>query len=164
MKKLILLSFVVVTLFSCKNQTVTSIVLNDIILTADGPYFEGPNSFQATISNALKNNNINIENVEKIELAAATVFLPDSIEDGLIQDISLQLVSGDSDMKKVAFINPTPKEKKEIELSIAQTQEDIHEIFTKEEFIVLLDANFSKDLESNIELKSKLTFNITLIK
>ena len=63
-------------------------------------------------------------------------------------------------MKKVAFINPAPSGKKEIELTIAKEQDDIDELFSKEEFIALLDANFSKDLETNLEFKAKLTFNI----
>ena len=87
--------------------------------------------------------------------------MPDSIEDGLIQDFSLQLVSNTSEMKKVAFINPIPTGKKEIPLTIAQEQDGIDEIFSKEEFTALLDANFSKDVETNIAFKAKLTFNIT---
>ena len=161
MKKLLFVSLLSVALFSCKDQTVTTIELNDIALTAEGPYFEGPNSFQATLSNTLKNNNINPENVDKIVLISAVITLPDSIEDGLIQDFSLQLVSSNSEMKKVAFINPIPVGKKEIELTIAQEQDDIDAIFSKEELISLLDANFSKDLEANLEFKVKLIFNIT---
>ena len=109
----------------------------------------------------LKINNINPENVDKIVLASAILILPDSIEDGLIQDFSLQLVSNSSEMKKVAFINPIPTGKKEIELTVAQEQEGINEIFSKEEFTTLLDANFSKDLETNLEFKIKLTFDVT---
>jgi hypothetical protein len=64
-------------------------------------------------------------------------------------------------MKKVAFINPIPTGKKEIELIVAQEQDGINEIFSKEEFTTLLDANFSKDFETNIQFKAKLKFNIT---
>ena len=108
-----------------------------------------------------KNTVIDDENVDKIVLASAILILPDSIEDGLIQDFSLQLVSNSSVMKKVAFINPIPTGKKEIELIVAQEQEGINEIFSKEEFTTLLDANFSKDFETNIQFKAKLKFNIT---
>lgn len=161
MKKLLFISLFAIILFSCKNQTVTSIELKDVKLTAEGPYFEGPNSFQCKILNTLKINNINPENVDKIVLASAILILPDSIEDALIQDFSLQLVSNSSEMKKVAFINPIPTGKKEIELTVAQEQEGINEIFSKEEFTTLLDANFSKDFETNIQFKAKLKFNIT---
>lgn len=162
MKKLLFISLCIITLYSCKNQSVTKVELNDITLSAEGPYFEGPNSFQATISNTLKNNNINPENVDKIVLTSATVILPDSMEQGLIQDLALQLVSNSSEMQKVAFINPMPSDKKEIVLTVAQEQEDIDAIFSKEEFITLLDANFSKDLEENMEFKINLKFDITI--
>ena len=161
MKKILFISAVSIFLFSCKNQKVTSIELNNVQLTAEGPYYEGPNSFQEIILNTLKNNNINPESVEKIELTSAILIMPDSIEDGLIQDFSLQLVSNTSEMKKVAFVNPIPAGKKEIPLTIAQEQDGIDEIFSKEEFTALLDANFSKDVETNIAFKAKLTFNIT---
>lgn len=162
MKKLLFLSLLFIGLFSCKDQKVTSIELNDITLTAEGPYFEGPNSFQATLSNTLKNNNINPENVDGIMLKSATIILPDSIEDGLIQNIALQLVSSTSEMQKVAFINPLPTGKKEITLTVAQEQEDIDAIFSKEEFITLIDANFSKDMDETISFKAKLKFDITI--
>lgn len=139
----------------------TSIELPEITLTAEGPYFEGPNSFQATIVNTLKNNNINPENVDKIVLTSAVLTLPDSIEEGLIQNFSLLLVSDASEMQKVAFVNPLPAGKKEIIFTVAEEQEDIHAIFSKEEFITLLDANFSKDTEETISFKAKLKFNIT---
>jgi len=161
MKKLLQMSFLALALISCRNGSVISITLNDLRFTGEGPYYEGPNSFQTKISNALKSNNIDPENVDEIVLTSATIILPDSIEDGLIQDISLLLVSSSSKMKKVAFINPSPTGKKEIELTIAQEQDDIEELFTHEEFIALLDANFLKDLESNLEFKANLTFNIT---
>ena len=161
MKKLLFLTLLSLVLFSCKNSKITSIELKDITLASEGPYYEGPNSFQATLSNVLKSNNINPESLEKIVLKSAVVTLPDSMESGLIQDFSLQLVSNSSEMKKVAFINPIPTGKKEIELTVAQEQEGINEIFSKEEFTTLLDANFSKDFETNIQFKAKLKFNIT---
>ena len=73
----------------------------------------------------------------------------------------MQLVSSSSKIKKVAFINPIVQGQKEVKLTVAQEQDDVAEIFSKEEFIVLLDANFSKDVESTTAFKTKLTFNIT---
>jgi hypothetical protein len=161
MQKLLFVLLLTTVLFSCKNQTVSSIEVKDISLTSDGPYYEGPNSFQATLVNTLKKNNINSENVDKIVLTSATIILPDSLEDGLLQNLSLQLVSNSSEMRKVAYVNPMPTGKKEIQLATSQEQDGIHKIFLKEEFITLLDANFSKDLESNLAFKANLTFEIT---
>lgn len=161
MKKLIFASVFAFALLSCSKEKVTTVELNDVVLSADGPYFEGPNSFQTTLSNTLKNNGIDAEQVDKVELTSAIVLMPDSLEDGLIQDLSLQLVSSSSKIKKVAFINPLVFGKKEVNLTIAQEQDDIDEIFSKEEFIILLDANFSKDRELNMIFKTNLKFNIT---
>jgi hypothetical protein len=161
MKKLIFASVLALTLLSCSKEKVTTIELKDVILNADGPYYEGPNSFQATLSNTLKDNGLSPETIDKVELTSATVILPDSLESGLIQDLSLQLVSSSSKIKKVAFINPLVAGQKDVTLTVAQEQDDVDEIFSKEEFIVLLDANFSKDVEATTRFKAKLTFNVT---
>ena len=113
MKKIYLIAFIAFGLFSCGKQTENVIELKDVVLEAEGPYFEGPNTFQSAIKTALKNNNINPEQVEGVVLTSATITLPDGIEEGAIQDLSLQMVSNNSDMIKVAFINPLPSNQKD---------------------------------------------------
>jgi len=161
MKKLLFASVLAFTLLSCSKEKVTTIELNDVLLNADGPYYEGPNSFQATLSNTLKDNGLSPESIDKVELSSATVVMPDSLAAGLIQDFSLQLVSSSSKIKKVAFINPLLGGQKEVTLTVAQEQDDVDEIFSKEEFIILLDANFSKDVEATTKFKANLKFNVT---
>jgi hypothetical protein len=147
-------------LFSCGKQTENVIELKDVVLEAEGPYFEGPNTFQSAIKTALKNNNINPEQIEGVVLTSATITLPDSIEEGLIQDLSLQMVSNNSDMKKVAFINPLPSNQKEVALTIATEQDGLNKIFSTDDFIILLDANLKKDMEATFNFKANLTFKI----
>ena len=79
MKNISLILLIVFGLFSCGKQTENVIELKNITLSAEGPYFEGPNTFQSAIKDVLKNNNINPEKVESVELSSATIFLTDSI-------------------------------------------------------------------------------------
>lgn len=160
MKKTYLILLIIFGLFSCGKQTENVIELKNITLEAEGPYFEGPNTFQSAVKDVLKNNNINPEKVENVLLTSATIFLPDSIEEGLIQDLSLQMVSNNSDMKKVAFINPLPSNQKEIALTLATEQDGVNKIFSSEDFIMLLDANLKKDVETSLSFKANLTFKI----
>ena len=160
MKNISLILLIVFGLFSCGKQTENVIELKNITLSAEGPYFEGPNTFQSAVKDVLKNNNINPEKVENVLLTSATIFLPDSIEDGVIQDLSLQMVSNNSDMKKVAFINPLPSNQKEIALTIATEQDGLNKIFGSDDFIMLLDANLKKDMETSLNFKANLTFKI----
>lgn len=160
MKNISLILLVVFGLFSCGKQTENVIELKNITLSAEGPYFEGPNTFQSAVKDVLKNNNINPEKVENVLLTSATIFLPDSIEEGVIQDLSLQMVSSNSDMKKVAFINPLPSNQKEIALTLATEQDGVNKIFSSEDFIMLLDANLKKDVETSLSFKANLTFKI----
>lgn len=160
MKNISLILLVVFGLFSCGKQTENVIELKNITLSAEGPYFEGPNTFQSAVKDVLKNNNINPEKVENVLLTSATIFLPDSIEEDVIQDLSLQMVSNNSDMKKVAFINPLPSNQKEIALTLATEQDGVNKIFSSEDFIMLLDANLKKDVETSLSFKANLTFKI----
>ncbi len=160
MKKIYLIAFIAFGLFSCGKQTENVIELKDVVLEAEGPYFEGPNTFQSAIKTALKNNNINPEQIESVVLTSATITLPDSIEDGLIQDLSLQMVSSNSDMMKVAFVNPLPSNQKEIALTTAKEQDGLNKIFSNDDFIILLDANLKKDIEATFNFKANLTFKI----
>lgn len=160
MKNISLILLIVFGLFSCRKQTENVIELKNITLSAEGPYFEGPNTFQSAVKDVLKNNNINPEKVENVLLTSATIFLPDSIEAGVIQDLSLQMVSNNSDMKKVAFINPLPSNQKEIALTLATEQDGLNKIFKSDDFIMLLDANLKKDMETSLNFKANLTFKI----
>lgn len=160
MKNISLILLVVFGLFSCGKQTENVIELKNITLSAEGPYFEGPNTFQSAVKDVLKNNNINPEKVENVLLTSATIFLSDSIEEGVIQDLSLQMVSNNSDMKKVAFINPLPSNQKEIALTLATEQDGLNKIFGSDDFIMLLDANLKKDMETSLNFKANLTFKI----
>lgn len=160
MKNISLILLIVFGLFSCGKQTENVIELKNITLEAEGPYFEGPNTFQSAVKDVLKNNNINPEKVENVLLTSATIFLPDSIEDGVIQDLSLQMVSNNSDMKKVAFINPLPSNQNEIALTLATEQDGLNKIFKSDDFIMLLDANLKKDMETSLNFKANLTFKI----
>jgi hypothetical protein len=160
MKKIYLIALFAFGLFSCGKQTENVIEVKDVMLEAEGPYFEGPNTFQSVIKATLKNNNINPEQVEGVILTSATITLPDSIEEGAIQDLSLQLVSNHSDMMKVGFINPLPSNQKEITLTVASEQDGLNKIFSNDDFILLLDANLKKDMEATLNFKANLTFKI----
>jgi hypothetical protein len=160
MKKIYLIAFIAFGLFSCGKQTENVIELKDVVLEAEGPYFEGPNTFQSAIKSTLKNNNINPEQIESVVLTSATITLPDSIEDGAIQDLSLQMVSSKSDMMKVAFVNPLPSNQKEVALTTASEQDGLNKIFSNDDFIILLDANLKKDMEATLNFKANLTFKI----
>ena len=160
MKKIYLIALFAFGLFSCGKQTENVIEVKDVMLEAEGPYFEGPNTFQSVIKATLKNNNINPEQVEGVTLTSATITLPDSIEEGAIQDLSLQLVSNHSDMMKVGFINPLPSNQKEITLTVASEQDGLNKIFSSDDFILLLDANLKKDMEATLNFKANLTFKI----
>jgi hypothetical protein len=78
-----------------------------------------------------------------------------------IEDLTLQVVSEKESMQKLAFINPLPKGKESIELSVAQEQQNLASYFL-EGGTLILDANFLKEMETNISFEVKLELQLTI--
>ncbi len=133
---------------------------------ADAPYFEGPNSFQANVQHELekilKEKGYTLSQIKNIQLDNATIEVPDTLPKDLISSVTLQLVSDEIAMQKVAVLNPFISEASKVELQVAQEQKDIEKYFTKDYFTVVLDANFNKDVENNLQFYTTLNFSVFL--
>lgn len=152
-----------ISLISCNKKTKEKLTLEPITLTAEGPYFEGPNSFQGKIgldvSKFLKEKGFNHDQLKDIKIVRATVMLDSSSVN--IQDLTLQVVSEKESMKKLAFINPLTHESKNIDLSVAEEQKELAQYFLEAGTLVL-DANFLKDMEQNVSFTVSLEVELTI--
>jgi hypothetical protein len=148
---------------ACNKKTKENILLEPITLSAEGPYFEGPNSFQGKIgldvTKFLKEKGYNNDQLKDIKIVRATVMLDSSSVN--IQDLTLQVVSEKESMKKLAFINPLTPGSKKIDLSVAEEQKELAQYFLEEGTLVL-DANFLKDLEQNVSFTVSLELELTI--
>jgi len=149
--------------FSCGKKNEETLVLTPITLSAEGPYFEGPNSFQGNIgsdlNDFLQKKGYQQEQLKDLKIVKASVLL-DSLAQN-IEDLTLQVVSEKESMQKLAFINPLPKGKESIELSVAQEQQILASYFL-DGGTLILDANFLKEMETNISFEVKLELQLTI--
>lgn len=150
-------------LSSCGRQIKQNLTLEPIKLTAKGPYFEGPNSFQGKIGldviKFLQEKGFKKEQLKDIKIVKSSVNL-DSLSIH-IQDLTLQVVSEKESMQKVAFINPLPHGSNNIQLSVAQEQKDLASYFLEEGTLVL-DANFLKEIDQNIFFTVSLELELSI--
>ena len=150
-------------LTSCSKKIKQNLVLEPITLAAEGPYFEGPNSFQGKIDSDLNQflqlKEFTKEQINDIKIVKAIVFL-DSLAIN-IQDLTLQVVSEKESMQKVAFINPLTQANENIQLLVAQEQKDLAPYFLEGGTLVL-DANFMKEIDQNMSFKVSLELEITI--
>lgn len=155
---------------SCGTQYTEKFTVQGIELTAEGPYFEGPNSFNGIIDHAfvefLQQKNYTKQQLLNVELIDAQIYTEktDSNKFKNIMDVTLQLVSDSSDMQKVAYLNPLDQNNSFERLKTASEQEDLSELFKQSKIYVVMDANLQKDIEYTLKFKTDLTFNLTFKK
>jgi len=163
LSRIILLLTVAFLIASCGKKNKEKLILEPITLSAEGPYFEGPNSFQGKIgldvTKFLQEKGYKQEQLKDIKILGASVSF-DSLALN-IQDLTLQVVSEKESMQKLAFINPLPSGNQNIQLSIAKEQKDLVSYFLGGGILVL-DGNFLKEIEENLSFTLNLELELTL--
>lgn len=131
---------------------------DEIVLTAEGPLYDGSNTATAT----WKANVADILGEGKMagaRLTAVTISAAEPADLALINDITLQFAGKDVAMQKVAFLNPLPAGSNSVTLQVAEEQEGLSDFFALEEITIVADLNLKGEYEGNMTLKAKLDFS-----
>jgi len=131
----------------------------------EGPIYEGANTALGVWKNPLdawlKSKNIDKEKIKDIKIISVK-FAPDApLSEKDIQEITLQLTAKAANMQKIAFLNPYPAKSGKVDLTVAQEQNDILELFLTPELTLVADVNINKDIEENLSSKITLEFEIS---
>ena len=129
----------------------------EIVLTAEGPLYDGSNTATAT----WKANLADILGEGKLSaarLTAITITAEEPADLALINDITLQFAGKDVAMKKVAFLNPLPAGANSVTLQVADEQDGLADFFALDEITLVADLNLKGEYEGNMTLKAKLDF------
>jgi hypothetical protein len=79
-----------------------------------------------------------------------------------MSEITLQLAADAADMQKVAVLNPVPEGKKSFDLQVAQAQENVEKVLKQNKMTFVADFNAKKEMESDLVLKGKFDFILTV--
>jgi hypothetical protein len=162
MKKLLILSILFSIFFSCGTETKKSYLIKDVILTAEGPLFDGPNTLQANHIidlNAIESG-LNAEQISGVRITKASIATEDSTGFDKVRNFVLQLTAADAKMERIAVLNPVQKGIKQAELNVS-AESDLKDNFSQKEITLILDADLIGDMESNLTYTGSFEFEIT---
>jgi hypothetical protein len=159
---------VLVLFFTACTSTTTQTAELSIPVSADGPFFSGPNSLMGNYAVQLKEL-LGSESVSSDKIASATVTKvvvtlneADSVDLSQFTSATLQFVSDNAAMETIAILNPIKSTGTTIELT-ASGEVDVAKFFKEPTFTAVLDWDFVDDdyrdaLQSNV--KMNLSFEI----
>jgi hypothetical protein len=156
-------------LISCSSEANNSKEFTiNTVLTASGPLFEGSNTFQAEISSNIadyiKENEIKEEEIVDITLTSASATLESYENLNLLESISLQVSSDNFPMQNIAFATEIKENTKEVDLKVADIQEELKSILFEENCFVIADGTIKEDIDDDLNLGMELVFSINYYK
>ncbi len=160
MRKLLILSIVI--FISCGTENKKSYLIKDVILTAEGPLFDGPNTLQANHLidlNAIESG-LNAEQISGVRITKASISTEDSTGFDKVRNFVLQLTAADAKMERIAVLNPVQKVIKQAELNVS-AESELKDNFSQKEITLILDADLIGDMESNLTYTGSFEFEIT---
>jgi hypothetical protein len=166
MKKLIYLMFALMFLASCDSgpQKTFTIELNDLNFVAEGPFFEGPNTFQAEANidfNAVfEAEGVDISKVKEVKLKSADVVSNDGENFDLFDNFLVQFYGDNFPLKKVANLSTVEKSKSTLSLS-PSSEADIKDLFSEKNFFVIIDANLNEEYYEDLSFKGNIVLEVT---
>ncbi|MDP4686205.1 MAG: hypothetical protein NWR83_09050 [Salibacteraceae bacterium] len=164
-----LFSFLLLSLFliiSCTSSKTEQKSI-DIIVSSEGPYFAGGNSFtldyQPDLKKLIVDKELRSEDIVSIKLSSARLSIPNDVDISFsnFTSASLQVLSDNAPMTSVAILNPiSPNASQAIEMVVSD-EADMAPFFKENSFTYLLDLDFKEDDYSDA-LKMNLTLNLTI--
>lgn len=148
---------------SCGSKKTADVNLETTVI-AEGPFFEGGNSFMAPISINMKEllNDETFEEVTGVKVTGVEITLTDNEVDDvkIFNSASFQFVSDVSPMTTVAIMNPLEFQGNNANL-VTSDEVEITTFFNESEFTALLDLDFTEYAEiESMSVNVKMNFKV----
>jgi len=149
------------SLISCKQLKTSETFFygDDLILTAEGPLFEGENTAQGVIdlTEILSASDQNAL-FTKAALSKFVLSLPDGSNFDKFSQMTLLIVSATSEMQKVAVINPIPEDAALLSFQIAAEQGGTAALLNGDDLTFVLDFTLKEDLDDDLIFSASYKF------
>jgi hypothetical protein len=163
---LFLVGFATLFLAACGESHTLTFRTPPVVLTAEGPLFEGSNTAQGqfgpALADFLKQQGYALSDLDEATLTKATLSLPDSLDSDLLSEVTLQLAADQVDMQKVGVLNPVPANQTQLELQTAREQQKIKQLLQQNTVLVVADVNLRADTATNWTATGVFEFSITV--
>jgi hypothetical protein len=154
MRILITILFAGFFVAACSTTETHTLETDFLVLTAEGPLFEGNNT--ATLDwkadDAFWGENLRAEDIKSAKVSAAKVEVESA--DGGIRDVTIQLAGQDLGMQKIAFFDEDGN------VNLASKQENLASFFTDSYPTVVADFDLAEDFYDDLEIRVKLRFEV----
>lgn len=148
-------------LISCKQLKTSETFFygEDLILTAEGPLFEGENTAQGLIdlTEILSASDQNAS-LTKAALTEFVLSLPDGSSFDKFSQMTLLIVSATSEMQKVAVINPVPEDAASLSFQIAAEQDGTAALLNGDDLTFVLDFTLKEDMDDDLIFSASYKF------
>ncbi len=142
--------------------------MDGISVVASGPLFSGSNTAQGNctpdLNGWMKKEGLESNQIRTAQLISATVHLPDTGFNASLETLSLLFAGEKLDMQTLGVLNPVPADQSSLQVSVAETQEQMDAWLKQPEFTVVLDSGLVDDSENDLELTVDLAFSIIVSK
>lgn len=151
-------------------KNTSKLTIDNITIVAEGPLFEGSNTAQVELSNALEqflsSHELTMEQLQSAVLTNCKLSISPASDSAEVQNfdqlqsISVSFAADALDMQAAGVLNPIEDGTSEIEINIAQEQEKTLDFLKQNVFYVVADANLEQDLNDDLQINCTLEFDI----
>jgi hypothetical protein len=138
--------------------------VENLELIADFPLYEGANTatgeWHVSIDDLTGIQGLDAKSIKSVRVKSALVKLFHEEDEGLLEEITLQITASAASMKKVAFMNPVPELGSEFDLQIADNQKGLAELFKQDKVVFVADVNIREDYDDDLRLLLTLELEV----
>jgi len=155
----------IITLAAC-HPTIDQAAELELNASAEGPFFEGPNSlmaeYEVDVNKLLKSEEFQLDDFSEVKIKDVSLSLleEDSMSMESFSSASLSIVSKNESMTTIAILNPINTAENEITLSSSE-EADLAPFFREGKFTLVVDWDFKED-EYSEQMNSKIKMNLDL--
>ncbi|WKV12584.1 hypothetical protein [Marivirga harenae] len=157
MKKALILSSILVLLFSCSDTETKKISSIAVEMSEEYP-MEGSNTLTGIWQVDL--DGIDINNIRNAKVKAIRVEMEKPKKSDLLEGIIMQLAASGTDMQRVAVLNPVETNLSSFEMSIADEQENLVALLKQDEITFVADVNLKEEPSSGFSIKAQIEFEV----
>lgn len=150
---------------SCNSSNQIHSITANGTATAEGPFFEGPNTFQAAILLTEAENwdkSWTLEALKKGSAQSLTVNLPDSITTDDYNSVSVQVLAKDLPMLSLGALSKLPEHASSLQIELSN-EADLTSYLKTGSITLILDIDFkNEDYTEQLNIPVALTLNVEL--
>jgi hypothetical protein len=160
----ILCGFLVLLCTSCTKEKTETLVIDGIVISAEGPVFEGANTVQGEVTNRLnafaREKGMDPADFHSAKLKKITLSIDDTADFDLFTSINIQFVSDKTDMVEAALVNKVQPGSRQLEPELSAKQHDLLDLLKQDKFTIVADANISGDSDNDIKFMGKIEIEL----